>query len=100
MGQKILRILFVLLLLGGAPALVHAQDKGITKEESDRNQAKIEKDKKKTQAKEEKRRYKKHLENQDKDTRKRIKQHKRRSDKHGTGKQQDPFLRRLFGSKH
>lgn len=99
MKRSILRILTVLLLVFAAAPLVHAQE-GVSKKKQD----KIQRDKKKNDAKEvkkeEKRIAKKHLKNQDKATRKRMKRHKHRAEKQGNTGHRDPFLRRLFGTKH
>ncbi|HQV39607.1 MAG: hypothetical protein IPO60_04850 [Flavobacteriales bacterium] len=99
MKRRILRLITVLLLVLAAAPVVHAQE-GISKKKQD----KIQRDKKKNDVKEvkkeEKRIAKKHLANQGKATRKRMKRHKRRADKQGNSGHRDPFLRRLFGSKH
>lgn len=92
--------MLVTVLLLAAPAAVHAQSEGISKEKQEKLQAKKERRDAKEVRKEEKRIAKKHLSNQDRATRKRMKQHKRRADKHGSSGHRDPFLRRLFGSKH
>lgn len=98
----------LIVALAFAPAWSHAQDgasggndgAGISKKQADKQQMKLAKDKKKIQAKEEKRRYKVHMQNQDKATRKRMKRNKRNADRNGSDPHRDPFLRRLFGSKH
>ncbi len=97
MHPKYARILLVLLMAFAAPVL-HAQE-GISKKQQEKIQAKKKNDKKEVK-KEEKRLYKLHLEHQDKATRKRMKRHKRRADNQGNNGHRDPFLRRLFGSKH
>ncbi len=79
--------------------MVHAQE-GISKKKQDKIQRNKRKNDVKEVRKEEKRIAKKHLANQGKATRKRMKRHKRRADKQGNSGHRDPFLRRLFGSKH
>ncbi len=93
-----IRFLLLVLLACAAPA-VHAQE-GISKKQQEKIQARKKKDDKKDVKKEEKRLYKQHLANQDKATRKRMKHHKRRADNQGNTGHRDPFLRRLFGTKH
>lgn len=99
MKRIFLRLFTLFLLVCAAAPIVHAQE-GISKKKQD----KIQRDKKKNDAKEvrkeEKRIAKKHLSNQDKATRKRMKRHKRRADKQGNAGHRDPFMRRLFGTKH
>ena len=97
---KLIRILVLVLLASvAAPMVAHAQE-GISKQKQEKLLAKKKRDDVKEVRKEEKRIAKKHLENQDKATRKRMKRHKRRADKQGNAGHRDPFLRRLFGSKH
>ncbi|MBS1943536.1 MAG: hypothetical protein JST38_21945 [Bacteroidetes bacterium] len=98
MPPKYVRYLLVLLMALAVPAL-HAQE-GISKKQQEKIQARKKKEDKKEVKKEEKRLYKQHLDNQDKATRKRMKRHKRRADNQGNTGHRDPFLRRLFGSKH
>ena len=103
-----LRKLFLLLLLAALPTFSSAQEAegsggksaGMSKEKQEKHLAKKERKDKKSLAKEEKRLHKKHLQNQDKAARKRMKRNERRAGKHGQGKHRDPFLQRLFGSKH
>ena len=92
-------LLFILLMALAAPLAVHAQE-GISKEKQEKIQADKKKDDAKEVKQEEKRLNKQHLANQDKATRKRMKQHKRRAEKQGNTGHRDPFLRRLFNSKH
>lgn len=100
MLRQLLRTLaLVLLTVAATPMVVHAQE-GISKQKQEKIQARKKKDDAKEVKKEEKRIAKKHLENQDKATRKRMKRHKRRADKQGNTGHRDPFLRRLFGTKH
>lgn len=94
-----LRFLLLILLLGGAAPHVMGQA-GIGKRDQERIQRTKKKNDAKEVKKEEKRLYKRHLEHQDKATRKRLKRHKRRADKQGNTGHRDPFLQRLFGPKH
>jgi hypothetical protein len=98
MQRPHVRYLLILLALLAGP-VAHAQE-GIGKKQQEKIQAKKKEDDKKEVKKEEKRLYKQHLANQDKATRKRMKRHKRRADNQGNTGHRDPFLRRLFGSKH
>ncbi|MCB0772112.1 MAG: hypothetical protein KJZ58_12950 [Flavobacteriales bacterium] len=95
----LLRFLAVLLLALFALSPARAQE-GIGKKQQEKIQRKKEKDDKKEVEKEEKRLYKRHLENQDKATRKRMKRNQRRAVKQGQAGHRDPFLRRLFGTRH
>lgn len=99
MARRI-RWFFLAALLAAAPMAVRAQSEGVGKAKQEKVQAKKERREAKELRKEEKRIAKKHLSNQDRATRKRMKQHKRRADQHGSNGHRDPFLRRLFGSKH
>lgn len=99
MARPIIRFLTVMILAIAFVPTVRAQE-GISKEKQEKIQADKKKDDVKEVKKEEKRIGKKHLANQDKATRKRMKQHKRRAEKQGNAGHKDPFLRRLFGSKH
>lgn len=106
--MRTIRTILLLLALVSAPVMLRAQDAeggggksaGMSKEKQEKHLAKKERKDKKSLAKEEKRLHKKHLENQDKAARKRMKRNERRAGKHGQGKHRDPFLQRLFGSKH
>lgn len=91
---------FLVVLLTAVPVAARAQSEGVGKAKQEKVQAKKERREAKEVRKEEKRIAKKHLSNQDRATRKRMKQHKRRADQHGSNGHRDPFLRRLFGSKH
>ncbi|MCC6840014.1 MAG: hypothetical protein IT230_07635 [Flavobacteriales bacterium] len=99
MARWLKRICLSLLPLMVAATALHAQA-GI----GQRDQERIQAEKKKTDAKEvkkeEKRLYKKHLSNQDKATRKRMKRNKRRADRQGNSGHREPFFRRLFGTRH
>ena len=99
MKRTVLRIITVLLLAFAVAPVVHAQE-GVSKKQQDKIQRNKKKNDTKEVRKEEKRIAKKHLSNQDKATRKRMKRHKRRADKQGNAGHREPFLRRLFGSKH
>ena len=106
--MRALRTLFLLFALVSAPVLLHAQEAegdggksaGMSKKQQEKHLAKKERKDKKSLAKEEKRIYKLHREHQDKATRKRMKRNERRAGKYGQNGHRDPFLRRLFGSKH
>lgn len=98
MHNRHFRYLLVILLALAAP-YAKAQE-GISKAQQDKIQARKKKDDKKDVRKEEKRLYKQHLANQDKATRKRMKRNKRRAEGQGNTGHRDPFLRRLFGTKH
>lgn len=89
------RLLLILVLLMGAPALGHAQD-GISQKQQEKILAKKEKDEKKAKAQKEKDDRKRHLSLQDKETRKRIERNRRRAERGGPGPHRDGFLRRLF----
>jgi hypothetical protein len=97
--KTLFRLLFLVGMLSAPGTATYAQE-GISKEKQEKIQAKKDKDLKKQRARKEKTDRKRHLRNQDKETRKRIKRNQRRADKHGKGAPRDPFLRRLFGSKH
>ena len=69
--------------------------------------AKVEKEQEKILAKQEKQKHKdrkaaekelrkRHLELQDKETRKRIKRHDKRADRSGTNRHRDPWIKRVF----
>jgi hypothetical protein len=92
-----LRTLFLLLLLAAAPAApVVAQD-GISKKQAEKNLARKARDDRKAKARKVKDDRKRHLDIQDKATRKRIKRNTRRADRRGSGRHRDGFLRRTFG---
>jgi len=99
MGRLLHRIVTALLLSCAILPAVHAQE-GISKEKQEKIQRKKKRDDAKEVKLEEKRIAKKHLANQDKATRKRMKRHNRRAAKQGNTGHRDPFLRRLFGTKH
>lgn len=103
-----IRTFLLLMALVSAPVILNAQDAegdggksaGMSKKQQEKHLAKKERKDKKSLAKEEKRIYKLHREHQDKATRKRMKRNERRAGKHGQNGHRDPFLRRLFGSRH
>ncbi|MBP8823857.1 MAG: hypothetical protein KBH07_09445 [Flavobacteriales bacterium] len=99
MLRLLLRTVFLLLLTTGASTVAQGQA-GIGQRDQERIQEKKQKTDAKEVKKEEKRLRKKHLSNQDKATRKRMKRNKRRAGKQGNSGHRDPFLRRLFGSRH
>ena len=96
--KHLLRILLLIVPLMLAAPHVSAQE-GISK----RKQEKIQKDKEKKEKKEmverEKKGKKRHLDIQDKETRKRIKKHTKRGDRRGTRTHRDGFFSRLFRRK-
>ena len=106
--MRAIRTFLLLVGLAAMPVVLRAQDAeggggksaGMSKEKQEKHLAKKERKDKKSLAKEEKRLHKQHLANQDKGARKRMKRNERRAGKHGQGHHRDPFLRRLFGSKH
>jgi len=99
MARRSLYLLLLLLAFVAAPRVAHAQaDAG--PDQVNPMSAKDKQARSKAIKKEEKRMNKQHLANQDKATRKRMKQHQRRADKQGNTGHRDPFLRRLFHSKH
>jgi hypothetical protein len=98
MARRTSHLLLFLFALLAAPLVARAQvdaaqDKHVRAQDKKRKEVKEVK-------KEEKRIAKQHLANQDKATRKRMKQHRRRADKQGNRGHRDPFLRRLFHSRH
>ncbi|HPF89138.1 MAG: hypothetical protein H6590_08210 [Flavobacteriales bacterium] len=92
------RLAYLLLLIGlsAAPVVSSAQD-GISRKKQERIQAKKAKDEKKAKARQERDDRKRHLDIQDKATRKRIKRHTKRADRRGSGPHRDGFFRRTFG---
>ncbi len=106
--MRTIRTILLLLAMVSAPVMLSAQDAegdggksaGMSKKKQEKHLAKKERKDKKSLAKEEKRIYKLHREHQDKATRKRMKRNERRAGKHGQNGHRDPFLRRLFGSRH
>lgn len=95
--MKVLRTLLLLLLL--TPLAGSAQDEGRSKKEQEKILAKQEHQKLKDQKAAEKELRKRHLELQDKDTRKRIKRHDKRADRKGTNTHRDPCIKRIFTRK-
>lgn len=89
----------MLLLLATAAPVVQAQA-GVSRKQQERIQRNKKKNDAKEVRKEEKRLAKKHLSNQDKATRKRMKRNKRRADRQGNAGHRDSFLRRLFHTRH
>ena len=98
MARRTSHLLLIIIGLLASPLAAHAQ----TDNSADKHVRVQDKKKKEVKEveKEEKRINKQHLANQDKATRKRMKQHKRRAAKQGNTGHRDPFLRRLFHSKH
>jgi len=88
-------VLVLLFALGGAPAVMRAQE-GIGQKEAERMQARKEKEQRKELARKRKEDHKRHLSIQDKAARKRIRQHTRRADRRGSGAHRDGWLRRMF----
>lgn len=99
MARQMFRFLLVALLAFTAAPPVAAQA-GVGRKQQERIQRKKEKKGAVNVKKEEKRLLKKHLDSQDRATRKRMKRHKRRSEGQGSAGHRDPFLRRLFGTRH
>ncbi|HOP42866.1 MAG TPA: hypothetical protein PLA11_05050 [Flavobacteriales bacterium] len=97
--MRVFRYLLIAVGLAGVPVMVSAQE-GMTMKQQEKVQAKKEKERKKAQKQVEKEKRKRHLELQDKATRKRIKRHNKRADKGGSDRHRDPFLQRLFGTRH
>ena len=85
--------------LVGTPVVSTAQD-GITQKQAEKAQARKAKEKKKEKAKAEKELKARHMDIQDKATRKRLKKHNKRADKGGSGQHRDPFFQRIFGTQH
>jgi Flp pilus assembly protein TadB len=92
-----LRSLFVVLLLVGVPAFAAVAQDGISKKQAEKNLARKARDDRKAKARKVKDDRKRHLDIQDKATRKRIKRNTRRADRRGSGRHRDGFLRRTFG---
>lgn len=97
--MRVWKHLLLAIFLLGTPAMLHAQE-GMSMKQQEKAQAKKEKERKKAQKELEKEKRKRHLGLQDKDTRKRIKRNTKRADKRGTNRHRDPFLQRLFGTRH
>jgi len=98
MRASILRWLLLLTLSVG-PAMVHAQEEGISQRKQEKILAKKGKEDKKAAKKKVKTDRKRQLDIQDKATRKRMKQHFRRADRGGSGRHRDGFFTRLFSRK-
>jgi len=94
----LLRTVVIALLLLGAPELSQAQE-GISRKQQEKNLAKKEKEDKKAKARKEKADRKRHLEIQDKATRKRLKKHTKRADRSGSGAHRDGRSGGLFRRK-
>jgi Flp pilus assembly protein TadB len=88
--------LLLLVLVSLAPAVVSAQEEGISRRKQEKLQVKKEREEKKEQQRAEKEGRKRHQGIQDKATRKRIKRNTRRADRHGTNSHRDPWPRRWF----
>ena len=99
MPRRFLYLLLLLLAFAAAPTVAYAQTDAGPDQVSPIS-AKAKQARSKAILKEEKRMNKQHLSHQDKATRKRMKQHQRRANKDGNSGQRDPFLRRLFHSRH
>jgi Flp pilus assembly protein TadB len=93
----LLRTLLLFLLLSALPTAQAVAQDGITRKQAEKNLARKAKEERKAKARKVKEDRKRHLEIQDKATRKRIKRHTRRADKRGSGRHRDGFLRRTFG---
>ncbi|MCU0318612.1 MAG: hypothetical protein MUE88_00825 [Flavobacteriales bacterium] len=95
--RVLFRRLLMLVLLSAAPSVaLHAQD-GITKKQAEKNLARKAKEERKAKARKVKDDRKRHLDIQDKATRKRIKRNTKRADRHGSGRHRDGWLRRTLG---
>lgn len=92
---KLLRYLFLAMLLLGLPYTGAAQD-GISQKQQEKILAKKKKDDKKAKARKEKDDRKRHLEIQDKAARKRIRRNTKRADRGGSRAHRDPWPRRWF----
>lgn len=99
MLNAVLRSLLCLLLLDALPAPVVAQEKGVSRKEQIKAQARKEKEREQAAAKQQKEGLKRHQDIQDKATRKRMRRNARRTDRHGTSGHRDPFLQRIFRRK-
>ena len=96
MTPRPIRRLLLLLTIGMLPIVSMAQEEGRTQKEQEKIQAKQKKEKKKVQAAYEKEKRKRHLELQDKETRKRVKKNTRRADRNGSNTHRDPWIKRVF----
>lgn len=96
MLRKWLGMVLVGLVLIAAPANSSAQD-GISRKQQEKILAKKAKEEKKQKARKAKEDRKRHLDNQDKATRKRIKRNTKRAGRHGSDQHRDGFFRRTFG---
>ncbi|MBK9176564.1 MAG: hypothetical protein IPM46_09550 [Flavobacteriales bacterium] len=96
MRKRMLRWMLLWAALTAAPAILHAQEGGISRKQQERILAKKAKDEKKAKTKQDKADRERHLSIQDKETRKRMKRHTRRADRRGSGAHRDGFLTRLF----
>ncbi len=94
--RKWCSILALAVSLMVVPGATKAQE-GISRKQQERIQAKKAKDEKKAKARQERDDRKRHLNIQDKATRKRIKRHTKRADRRGSGPHRDGFFRRTFG---
>jgi Flp pilus assembly protein TadB len=94
--RKWCSILALAVSLMVVPGAAKAQE-GISRKQQERIQAKKAKDEKKAKARQERDDRKRHLNIQDKATRKRIKRHTKRADRRGSGPHRDGFFRRTFG---
>ncbi|MCC6542717.1 MAG: hypothetical protein IT225_10895 [Flavobacteriales bacterium] len=94
--RKWCSILALAVSLMVVPGAAKAQE-GISRKQQERIQAKKAKDEKKAKARQERDDRIRHLNIQDKATRKRIKRHTKRADRRGSGPHRDGFFRRTFG---
>lgn len=94
--RLLLRFFMIAMLLIGAGASAMAQD-GITKKQAEKNLARKAKEERKAKAQKVKDDRKRHLDIQDKATRKRIKRNTKRAERHGSGRHRDGWFRRTFG---
>lgn len=90
------RLLMLVLLTAASSVAIQAQE-GITKKQAEKNLARKAKDERKAKARKVKEERKRHLDIQDKATRKRIKRNTKRADRHGNGPHRDGWLRRTLG---
>lgn len=93
-----IRVMLVAAVAMG-PLAAHAQDEGISQRKQEKILARKERDEKKQKAKQDKENRERHLNLQDKATRKRMKKHGKRADRHGSGAHRDGFFSRLFRRK-
>ncbi len=100
MTASAFRTILLILCLSGSTSYMNAQEEGLSMKKAEKMQARKEKERRKGEKDLEKELRKRHLSLQDKATRKRLKRHDKRADRGGSGRHRDPFLKRIFGSKH